>query len=257
MSFFRQEGTFDALRDAALAIKALGRWDLVVERSVLAFKKAMEQLPTLFNVGMIRPDDDFPFRWLFPKNGFGELTSAQWDIVEALRKHLFWDFRNTLRLCRGPDGKCAECEKTIEHDWEVPKKTDDDDYDKKLAAFFAAADPVIRKFRATYLEAKRHFGNNPKALDILKKVKRDPTILWTAKKVFERTAELDTLEKCLAAISKNDAILVSGLSKTATATATTINKKRAQSPEEEEVGQCLIDLSAPRPNKISRTDGTK
>jgi hypothetical protein len=89
--FFAQEGVFEAVRDAAMALKAMGRWDLVLDRCIRYFKMAVDA--EVVRMTDARPEDDYPFRWLFPTNGF---PVEKQPMVRKIRTALFRDFRNIL-----------------------------------------------------------------------------------------------------------------------------------------------------------------
>lgn len=96
MAFYIQNGTFDALRDAALAIKALGRWDIVLDRCIECRNHARKTDETLASLIPHHQNDDFPFRWLFPEKGLDSLNFAQLKLLTSLRWRLFADFRRFL-----------------------------------------------------------------------------------------------------------------------------------------------------------------
>lgn len=89
-----QEGMFDAVRDAALAIKAAGRWDLVVEACAKCLSSVKKCDPKfVVSIGM---KDDFPFRWMFPAKGFETMTPPQLRLLAKTRGDLFAMLRHAL-----------------------------------------------------------------------------------------------------------------------------------------------------------------
>jgi hypothetical protein len=94
-----REDFFEAVRDAALAIKALRRWDIVVDRSLEArdfVARNHGELAKLLPVAA--EDDDFPFRWLFPKDVASSFTVQQKNLLAKSRWLLFKEFRSFLCL---------------------------------------------------------------------------------------------------------------------------------------------------------------
>lgn len=93
--FCLQQGTFDAVRDAALALKSLGRWDLVLHACMNCFSHVKKCDPTLV-VKPLKKEDDFPFRWMFPADGLKMLTPPQLALLAKTRTTLFLELRRVL-----------------------------------------------------------------------------------------------------------------------------------------------------------------
>lgn len=165
MDLCLQQGTFDAVRDAALALKTLGRWDLVLDACMKCFQHVWEHDQAFVRREDVRPGDDFPFRWLFPANGFKKgLNRQQEKLLAETRAKLFGELRRLLDLYEK-----ATLLKTVPSPSSSPTKdslaakkkkktttTNAEDYSERLGEISRAYVQALRECSKTFELAKTY-----------------------------------------------------------------------------------------------------
>jgi hypothetical protein len=158
---------FDAVRDAALAIKALGRWDLVVQACLKCFRELDEAfVKAHLNA---RPGDDFPFRWLFPVDGFKKrLNQTQEKLLAETRAKLFSELRRVLDLYEKATLLQASAAPLAHAAPRVSKA--DENYKKRLREISCMYEPVLQECSKMFAlaHAFTSFQTNPRNMEKLR-----------------------------------------------------------------------------------------
>jgi hypothetical protein len=91
-----QERVFEVLKAAALALKDLDRWDIVLNRSLAYFETAVTN--EWVWEGDVNGKNEFPFAWMFPKKG---LQKRHEQNMTKLQLSLLLEFRAILSIMTG------------------------------------------------------------------------------------------------------------------------------------------------------------
>jgi hypothetical protein len=208
---------FDAVRDAALAIKASGRWDLVVEACAKCLSSVKKCDPKF--VVSIGVKDDFPFRWMFPAKGFETMTPPQLKLLAKTRGDLFMMLRHALSVL-------------------APKMTRQE-YDRRLKEIVGKYGRSLQQSASILERARVAYADNA---DVAKKIEKAASICTSINNALLAAGPnlfLDTLVKQI------EQVLV--FTRTLLTTKSTKQRKRVRfndDAEEETACRMLVEMSS-------------